>query len=390
MTNRMALLLMLGILAPGFGFGDETKPLTARPRARELGLETGVLAPGPLNAITDVSGVRVGHFTLKQGTRFNTGITAVLPHGGSLFHEKVPAAIAVGNGFGKLLGSTQVNELGEIESPILLTGTLNVPKVADGLISYMLSQPGMDEVRSFNPVVGETNDGYLSDIRARPLGAPEVRQAIEAASGGPVAMGAVGAGTGTVCFDFKGGIGSASRRLDDNKGGWTVGVLVQTNFGGPLRIGGLPSHIEGTPLGAYLLEQAHRETRSASPDGSLMIVVATDAPLEHRNLRRLASRSLYGMARTGGYGSNGSGDYAIAFSTHEGSRIRRGEQPPTVDRPVLDNEAMTSLFLAVTEATEEAILDSLFTATATEGLHGNIPALPVEKVLELAGVKPAS
>lgn len=390
MTSRTALLLMLGILAPGFSFSDETKPLTARPRSRELGLETGVLTPGPLNAITDVSSVRVGHFTLKQGARFNTGITAVLPHGGNLFHEKVPAAIVVGNGFGKLLGSTQVNELGEIETPILLTGTLNVPKVADGLISYMLSQPGMNEVRSINPVVGETNDGYLSDIRARPLGDQEVRQAVESASEGPVAMGAVGAGAGTVCFGFKGGIGSTSRRLDEANGGWTVGVLVQTNFGGPLRINGLPSQIEGTPLGAYLQEQAQGETQLAGPDGSLMIVVATDAPLGHRNLRRLASRSLYGMARVGGYGSNGSGDYAIAFSTHEGSRILRGEKQPMLDRPVLDNDAMTSLFLAVTEATEEAILDSLFTANATEGFHGTVPALPVDKVLELAGVKPAS
>ena len=385
MTSRTVLILMLGILAPGTGFSDDTTPVTARPRARELGLEIGVLSPGPLNAITDVAGVRVGHFTLKQGTRFNTGITAVLPHGGNLFFDKVPAAIVVGNGFGKLLGSTQVNELGEIETPILLTGTLNVPKVADGLISYMLSLPGMEEVWSINPVVGETNDGYLSDIRARPLGETEVRQAVEAASEGPVDLGAVGAGAGTVCFDFKGGIGSASRRLDEAKGGWTVGVLVQTNFGGPLRISGLPSHIEGTPLGIFL-EQAHEEVLSGTPDGSLMIIVATDAPLDHRNLRRLAARSLYGMARTGGYGSNGSGDYAIAFSTHEGSRILRREQPPMVDRPVLDNEAMTWLFLAATEATEEAILDSLFTATTTEGFHGTVRALPVEKVLELAGV----
>jgi len=390
MTRRTALVLMLGILASSASFGDGTKPVTARPRARELGLVMGVLSPGPLNAITDVSGVRVGHYTLKNGTRFNTGITAVLPHGGNLFHEKVPAAIVVGNGFGKLLGSTQVNELGEIETPILLTGTLNVPKVADGLITYMLSLPGMEEVWSINPVVGETNDGYLSDIRARPLGGAEVRQAVEVARGGPVAMGAVGAGAGTVCFEFKGGIGSASRRLDEAKGGWTVGVLVQTNFGGPLRVAGLPSHIDDTPLGSFLLEQAHEPTRSPDPDGSLMIIVATDAPLGHRNLRRLASRSLYGMARTGGYGSNGSGDYAIAFSAHEESRIRRGEQPPMLDRPVLDNEGMSGLFLAVTEATEEAILDSLFTATTTEGFRGTVPALPVDKVLELAGVNPAS
>ena len=332
------------------------------------------------------SGVRVGHFTLQQGTRFNTGITAVLPHGGNLFFDKVPAAIVVGNGFGKLLGSTQVNELGELETPILLTGTLNVPKVADGLISYMLALPGMDEVRSINPVVGETNDGFLSDSRARPLGAPEVRQAIESAGDGPVTMGTVGAGTGTVCFDFKGGIGSASRRLDEDKGGWTVAVLVQTNFGGPLRISGLPSWIDGKALGMVLEEHTSSLEETPNPDGSLMIVVATDAPLTQRNLRRLAQRSLYGMARTGGYGSNGSGDYAIAFSTHEAWRIRRDAEPPVATRPVLDNAATTGLFLAAVEATEEAIVDSLFTATTTAGFRGTVPALPVEKVLELAGI----
>ena len=339
-VNRIStFFLTLGIVASGINASEVSTQDAPRPRARKLGLEIGVLSPGPLNAIIDVSGVRVGHFTLKQGTRFNTGITAILPHGGNLFQEKVAAAIFVGNGFGKLLGSTQVNELGEIETPILLTGTLNVPKVADGLITYMLSLPGMEEVRSVNPVVGETNDGYLSDIRARPLGETEVRQAIESASGGPVTMGAVGAGTGTVCFGFKGGIGSASRRLDRGKGGWTVGVLVQTNFGGPLRISSLPTRIEGTPLGEFLRQYADEQAMSSNPDGSLMIVVATDAPLSHRNLRRLASRSLYGMAATGGYGSNGSGDYVIAFSTHEGSRIRRKVRSSLTERPTLDNEA---------------------------------------------------
>ncbi len=356
-----------------------------RPRARQSGIEIGVLAPGPHNAITDVAGVRVGHFTLRRPPRFNTGITAILPHGGNLFHEKVPAAIVVGNGFGKLLGSTQVNELGEIETPVLLTGTLNVPKVADGLIGYMLSLPGMEEVRSINPVVGETNDGFLSDIRARPLGETEVRQAINTATAGPVAMGAVGAGTGTVCFGFKGGIGSASRRLDEDRGGWTVGVLVQSNFGGPLRISGLPSRILGSPLGVFLRDHADGKQEPSTPDGSLMVVVATDAPLDHRNLRRLARRSLYGMARTGGYGSNGSGDYAIAFSTNPGSRIRRDVEEPAVSRPLLDNNAMSGLFLAAAEATEEAILDSLFTATATEGFRGTVRALPVDTLLELAG-----
>jgi D-aminopeptidase len=383
------LCALLSTSSPAVGSESDSTVDEPRPRARDLGLEVGVLSPGPLNALTDVSGVRVGHFTLRQGRRFNTGITAVLPHGGNVFREKVPAAIVVGNGFGKLLGSTQVNELGELETPILLTGTLNVPKVADGLISYMLSLPGMEEVRSINPVVGETNDGYLSDIRARPLGEREVRQAIEAAREGAVAMGAVGAGTGTVCFDFKGGIGSASRRVEDSEGGWTVGVLVQSNFGGPLRLSGLPARILGTPLGLFLEEHSEKPQASINPDGSLMIVVATDAPLGHRNLRRLAQRSLYGMARSGGYGSNGSGDYAVAFSTHAAWRIRREEEPAVVARPNLDNAATSRLFLAVVEATEEAILDSLFTAATTEGFRGTVPALPVEKVLELAGVTAA-
>lgn len=388
MNRGLLLLMALSLLSTGSsaleGGDGRTDADRPRPRARELGLVIGVLEPGPHNAITDVPGVRVGHFTLRQGTRFNTGITAVLPHGANLFQDKVPAAIEVGNGFGKLLGSTQVNELGELETPILLTGTLNVPKVADGLIAYMLSLPGMEEVRSINPVVGETNDGYLSDIRARPLGSPEVRRAIESAEEGPVEIGAVGAGAGTVCFGFKGGIGSASRRLEQDRGGWTVGVLVQTNFGGPLRISGLPAWIDDKPLGLFLEEHASSMEETPNPDGSLMIVVATDAPLTHRNLRRLARRSLYGMARTGGYGSNGSGDYAIAFSTHEAWRIRRAADRDVSSRPVLDNEAATPLFLAAAEATEEAILDSLFTARATAGFRGTVPALPVEKVLELA------
>jgi D-aminopeptidase len=378
---RLVMLLSVALLRPSGGEAQDA----GRPRARQLGLEIGDLTPGPHNAITDVAGVRVGHYTLRRPPRFNTGITAILPHGGNPFHDKVPAATVVGNGFGKLLGSTQVNELGELETPVLLTGTLNVPKVADGLIGYMLSLPGMEEVRSINPVVGETNDGYLSDIRARPLGEPEVRQAIAAASDGPVAMGAVGAGAGTVCFGFKGGIGSASRRLDEESGGWTVGVLVQSNFGGPLRISGLPERVRGSPLGEFLERQA-AGGGPAGPDGSLMVVVATDAPLDHRNLRRLARRGLYGMARTGGYGSNGSGDYAIAFSTHPGRRIRRGVDEPVTAQPLLDNAAMSDLFLAAVEATEEAILDSLFTATTTEGFRGTVPGLPVERVLELAGV----
>ena len=378
-----ALLLVAASIASA-----DDRATTSRPRARELGLEIGSLTPGGHNDITDVAGVRVGHHTLRQAGRFNTGVTAILPHGGNLYREKVPAAVFVGNGFGKLLGVTQVEELGELETPILLTGTLNVPKVADGLIGYMLGLPGMEDVRSINPVVGETNDGYLSDGRARPLGAAAVRAAIEGATTGPVRQGAVGAGTGTVCFGFKGGIGSASRRLEDDSGGWTVGVLVQSNFGGPLRIEGLPARVRGTPLGRFLAERAAADPATADeggPDGSLMIVVATDAPLGHRNLGRLAERGLYGMARTGGFGSNGSGDYAIAFSTHPELRVRRGEEPDVVARPALDNDALTPLFLAVVEATEKAIPESLFTATATTGHRGTVPALPVERVLELAG-----
>ena len=382
LASALAICLLLTAVSSGHEGG---KP-AARPRARELGLEIGVLAPGPHNDITDVEGVKVGHYTLRRPPRFNTGVTAILPHGGNLFRFKVAAAIEVGNGFGKLLGSTQVNELGEIETPILLTGTLNVPRVADALITYLLGSPEMGDVRSINPVVGETNDGYLSDVRARPLGLEAVELAIVRATEGPVPQGAVGAGAGTVCFGFKGGIGSASRRLPEDSGGWTVGVLAQTNFGGELRISGLPARVLGSPLGAFLREHARSADRKPTPDGSLMIVIATDAPLEHRNLRRLARRSLYGMARTGGYGSNGSGDYAIAFSTEVRMRTRQVSDGPTVDRPRVDNARMTDLFLAVTEATEEAIVDSLFTAVTTEGFRGTVPALPVDKVLELAGI----
>ena len=337
-------------------------------RARDLGLKFGVLEPGKDNAITDVQGVLVGHHTLKKGKELNTGITAILPHGGNLFREKVPGTVVVGNGFGKLAGSTQVNELGQIETPILLTGTLNVPKVADGLMTYMLELEGMEKVYSINPLVGETNDGYLSDIRSRPLGYEQVKQAIEAARSGPVEMGNVGAGTGTICFGFKGGIGTASRVLPQRRGGWTVGVLVQTNFGGNLIIDGKDFRDEmSRDKGAY-----------SSPDGSLMIVIATDAPLCYRNLQRLAKRSFLGMARAGGYASNGSGDYAIAFSTHPDLRINFHQHArEVVVRPHLDNKAMSPLFQAVAEATHEAILDSMIAAETTRGFRGDIPRIPV-------------
>ncbi len=363
--------------------GETNEPKDKR-RVRELGIKIGLLNPGRHNAITDVSGVQVGHYTLKEGTRFNTGITAILPHAGNLYKERVPAAIFVGNGFGKLMGSTQVNELGELETPILLTGTLNVPKVADGLISYMLSLPGMENVWSINPVVGETNDGRLSDIRARPLGEKEVRAAIEVAAPGPVPIGAIGAGTGTMCFGFKGGIGSASRHLSVKEGGWIVGVLVQTNYGGNLAIHGAPTRVFDLPLGEYLRQQAKQGASNKEPnaDGSLMVVIATDAPLDHRNLHRLAERSLYGMARTGGYGSNGSGDYAIAFSTHHSLRMKP-DDPDVATRDVLDNDAVSQVLAAVAEATEEAILDSMFTARTTYGFHTTAESIPVEQVLQL-------
>src|SRR5829696_4928990 len=282
-----------------------------RPRARDLGITVGILPTGPLNAITDVEGVLVGHTTLVRGDNVRTGVTAILPHAGNLFREKVPGAVFVGNGFGKLAGSTQVNELGEIETPILLTSTLSVPRVADFLIDYMLALPGNEDVQSINPLVAETNDGYLNDIRGRHLSRDDVFSAIKNAKGGAIAEGSVGAGTGTVAFGFKGGIGTSSRKLPARLGGFTVGVLVQSNFGGVLTINGAPV---GQELGRYYLKDELSAAQS-NPDGSIIMVVATDAPLDARNLRRMASRAMLGLARTGGSGSNGSGDYVIAFST---------------------------------------------------------------------------
>jgi D-aminopeptidase len=342
-----------------------------------MGLEFGLLPTGEFNAITDVTGVLVGHYTFADPPRFNTGLTAVLPHGGNLFRERVPAAVAVGNGFGKLAGSTQVNELGELETPILLTGTLNVPRVADALMTWMLGLEGMEGVYSINPVVGETNDGYLSDIRARPLGFEEVAKALKAATGGPMAMGAVGAGRGTICFGFKGGIGTASRKLPESLGGWTVGVLVQSNFGGDLRIGGLQ-------VGRALGSAPYQRHLQGGEDGSCMIIIATDAPLTHRNLQRLAVRSFLGLARTGGYASNGSGDYAIAFSTHPGvRRYHSDDSHSSAQTAPLPNGQMSPLFLAVVEATEEAIIDSMFMAEDVEGFRGTVRQLPLEKVEKL-------
>jgi len=342
-----------------------------RPRAREAGIAPGVLPPGKLNAITDVEGVKVGHVTLIEGTDIRTGVTAILPHSGNLFAEKVPSAIYLGNGFGKLMGYTQVEELGNIETPILLTNTLNVGIVADGVIEYMLNLPGNENVRSINPIVGETNDGWLNDIRSRPVRQHHVQEAIEKAAAGPVAEGSVGAGTGTRCFGFKGGIGTSSRKLPESQSGYMVGVLVQTNFGGILTI-------DGAPVGRELATQEDH----AREDGSCMIVVATDAPLLSRNLKRLAKRAVLGLARTGSVMSNSSGDYVIAFSTAEALRL--GAEKKRGSGEVLSNSEMTTLFRAVVEATEEAVYNSLFKATAIRGRDNHLcEALPIEKTLEI-------
>ena len=360
-----------------------------RPRAREAGIKVGVLSPGPLNAITDVGGVLVGHTTLIRGDNVRTGVTAILPHGGNLFREKVPGAVFVGNGFGKLAGSTQVNELGEIETPILLTSTLSVPRVADYLIDYMLALPGNEEVQSINPLVAETNDGYLNDIRGRHITRDDVFSALKAAKNGPVAEGSVGAGTGTVAFGFKGGIGTSSRKLPVNLGGFTVGVLVQTNFGGVLTINGAPV---GQELDRYYLrddlKQASNKprTKETDADGSVIIVIATDAPLDARNLRRMAARAMMGLARTGAAATNGSGDYAIAFSTADDVRVRpQAQDQRNVPRThkTLSNDAMSPLFLAVIEATEEAIYNSLFRANTISGKGHTVEALPLDRTLEI-------
>jgi D-aminopeptidase len=345
-------------------------------RPRDLGVSFGVLPTGKLNAITDVFGVHVGHLTKIAGKEVRTGITAIIPHPGNLFQDKVPAAIFVGNGFGKLAGVTQVQELGNIESPIILTNTLSVAAGIEGVVRYSLAQPGNERVQSVNAIVGETNDGYLNDIRGMHISPQDVIQAIESAKSGMVEEGNVGAGTGTVCFGWKGGIGTSSRKLPESLGGYTVGVLVQTNFGGNLQIDGVPV---GEKLGKYPFKDALEKS-----DGSCMIIVATDAPVLERNLKRMAQRAMMGLAKTGGIASNGSGDYVIAFSTAEGLRIPySAESGKLAITESLRNDDMTSLFLAVIEATEEAIINSLFAAESMTGRDGNsVEALPKEKVLE--------
>src|SRR6267154_4121036 len=353
-----------------------------RPRAAELGLKVGVLPTGPLDEITDVRGVEVGQTTIIRGEDIRTGVTAILPHAGNLYREKVPGGIFVGNGFGKLAGSTQVDEMGDIETPILLTSTTSVPRVADALISYMLALPGNENVLSINPVVGETNDGYLSDIRGRHVTPDDVVATGNNAKGGPVEEGAVGAGTGTIVFGWKGGIGTSSRRLPANLGGYTVGVLVQTNFGGVLTIAGAPV---GQELGQYYLRKELQQAAGGKDkaDGSCMIVVATDAPLEARNLKRLAARAWLGVARTGSSASNGSGDYAIAFSTAPQVRIHANDKALTRNVEVMTNDAMSPLFLAAIEATEEAVYNSMFKATTMTGNGHTIEALPIEKTVDI-------
>jgi D-aminopeptidase len=356
-----------------------------RPRARDLGVEVGVLHPGPLNAITDVAGVKVGQTTLIRGDNIRTGVTAIVPHGGNLYKERVPGAVFLGNAYGKLAGSTQVNEMGEIESPILLTATDSVPRVADAVTTYMFNLKGNENVLSVNPLVGETNDGYLSDIRLRPITPEDVFAAINNATNGPVEEGVVGAGTGTIAFSWKGGIGTSSRRLPASLGGYTVGVLVQTNFGGNLVIAGVPI---GKELGkvypevASAVKHAAGDSALPTPDGSCMIVVATDAPLDHRNLNRLAARAMLGMARTGSSGTNGSGDYVIAFSSSPDVRIVFGE-PVYRPKELLSNESMSPLFEAVIEATEEAIYNSMFRAHDVTGNGHTIKALPLQETIEL-------
>lgn len=371
-------------LVPAHAMSQEA---ATRPRARDIGLVVGVFQPGANNAITDVEGVRVGHTTVIEGDSVRTGVTAILPHGGNPYLSRVPAAIYVGNGFGKLAGVTQVQELGELETPILLTCTLCVWKAADAMVAWLLAQEGMERVRSINPVVGETNDGTLNDIRARPLRPEHVVAALESASGGPVEEGAVGAGAGTVAFGWKGGIGTSSRVLPEGLGGYTVGVLVQSNFGGILQMRGAPVGIE---LGRYSFsDQVRPGAPSDSWDpasdpqewGSIMMVVATDAPISDRNLERLAKRVVMGLARTGSYAGNGSGDYVIAFSTANG--VRRGTTPSLTRVDDLHNEEMSGLFEAAVEATEEAVYNSLLKAVTVTSNGRTVEALPLGPTLEI-------
>jgi D-aminopeptidase len=370
--NRLPVLFLSIAIIVSISFSQSNE----RIRLRDMGVEIGIFRTGKLNAITDVADVQVGQVALRLGDSVRTGVTAILPHGGNLFQEKVPAAVFVGNGFGKLVGTTQVDELGQIETPILLTNTLSVWDVADGILDYMLSLPGNENVQSINPIVGETNDGGLNDIRGRHISRQQAVEAIRSASAGPVLEGSVGAGTGTICFGWKGGIGTSSRILPSSLGGFTTGVLVQTNFGGVLEIAGVPV---GRELGRY----SFRSEVKSPGDGSCMIVVATDAPLNSQQLKRLAKRATLALGRTGSSMSNGSGDYVIAFSTAHDVRIRPNDKQ-TQTIPRLREDDLSPLFQAVVEATEEAVYNSLFKATSVKGFRGReVEALPLEKVREL-------
>lgn len=362
--------LLLGVLALA-----SFQVLAQEKRVRDYGIEVGVLRTGPLNAITDVKGVKVGHVTISEGENIRTGVTAILPHSGNIFQEKVPAAIYLGNGFGKLAGYSQVKELGNLETPIILTNTLSVAAAINAVITYTLANPENADVGSVNAVVGETNDGYLNDIRGRHVKEADVLKAISMASTGPVEEGNVGAGTGTVCFQYKGGIGTSSRVIPKAFGGYTVGVLVQTNFGGVFELNGVP-----------VAKELDNYSRSFTydVDGSCMMIVMTDAPLDARNLERLAKRAIMGLAKTGGIASNGSGDYVIAVSTAVENRVAHNSNTLTEQHTYLKNDALSPLFLATIEATEEAILNSLFAAKTTVGRDGHtVKALPKEEVLEI-------
>lgn len=371
----LSVLIALGsVIAalPAKSIAQETNP-SERPRARQLGITPGVLAPGPLNAITDVAGVRVGQVTLWEGDSVRTGVTAILPHGGNLYQEKVPAGFYQGNGYGKFAGSTQIIELGEIETPIVLTNTLSIPQGMEGIITWTLKQPGNEGVRSVNAVVGETNDGFLNDIRGRHVRAEHVVDAITKATSGPIDEGAVGAGTGTISFGWKGGIGTSSRKLPSSIGNYTVGALVQTNYGGILQMDGVPM---GEEIGQFFLK---RELDRGDADGSVIIILATDAPLSDRNLERLASRAILAVGRTGSPITNGSGDYALAFSTALSERRGGG----TSGSEALPNDAISPLFEAAVEATEEAIYNALLRATAVKGHRGTIEAISIEDVVRI-------
>ena len=366
-----SLLLMGNVVVP-------LQRLSAQNRVRDYNVELGIFQPGKYNAITDVPGVKVGQFTLNEGNDKRTGVTAIIPHEGNIFRKKVPAAIYIGNGFGKLAGYTQVRELGNIETPIVLTNTLNVAAGLDALITYTLAQPGNENVGSVNAVVGETNDGGLNDIRSRFIKPEMVLKALEEAKGGPVEEGNVGAGTGTQIFGFKGGIGTSSRVLPKSLGGYTVGVLVQSNYGGVLQIGGVPV---GEMLGQYSFKSALEKA-----DGSCMMVVVTDAPVDARNLERIAKRAMLGLARTGGIASNGSGDYVIALSVNKDNLL--DESTKTYNPVLLHNDDMSALFLATIEATAEALWNSMFAAEDSVGYNGKIvKALPKDKMKEIFGLK---